>query len=177
MVRIVREADYGLGELLRSREATDPKTVALRVLGQDACELTVADLSRRTRAIARGLLALVDGDAGAKVAILSENCLEAALCDLACLTNGIVDFPLPANAVAEQIVFMLQHSGARVLLASDDEQVAKVLPSLPALPELARGRRLLEAGGGAERAPLARADGEPGRGVRRRRAGGARRAR
>ena len=93
-------------------------------------------MARRTRAIARGILALVDGEADAKVAILSENSLEAALCDLACLTNGIVDFPLPANAVAEQIVYMLKHSGARVLLASDEEQVAKVLPSLPALPEL-----------------------------------------
>jgi long-subunit acyl-CoA synthetase (AMP-forming) len=136
VLRVVREADYGIGELLRSREATDPKTVALRVLGQDAGELTVADLSRRTRAIARGILALVDGAPDAKVAILSENCLEAALCDLACLTNGIVDFPLPANAVSEQIVFMLKHSGARVLLAADEEQVAKVLPSLPALPDL-----------------------------------------
>ncbi len=136
VVRTVRGADYDFGELLRSREATDPKTIAIRVLGPEEGELTVADVSRRTRAIARGVLALVDGDPGAKVAILSENCLEAALCDLACLSNGIVDFPLPANAVAEQIVFMLKHSGARVLLASDEEQVAKVLPSLPALPEL-----------------------------------------
>jgi long-subunit acyl-CoA synthetase (AMP-forming) len=136
VLRVVREADYSFGELLRSREATDPKTVALRVLGQEACELTVADVSRRTRAIARGVLALVDGDPAAKVAILSENCLEAALCDLACLSNGILDFPLPANAVAEQIVFMLKHSGATVLLASDEEQLAKVLPSLPALPDL-----------------------------------------
>jgi long-chain acyl-CoA synthetase len=136
IVRALREADYTLGDLLRSREATDPKTVALRVLGQDACEVTVADLSRRTRAIARGILALVDGDPGAKVAILAENSLEAALCDLACLSNGIVDFPLPANAVAEQVVYMLRHSGARVLLASDEEQLAKVLPSLAGLPDL-----------------------------------------
>ena len=119
--------------------------MALRVLGQDACELTVADVSRRTRAIARGLLALVDGDPGAKVAILSENCLEAALCDLACLSNGIVDFPLPANAVAEQIVYMLRHSGARVLLASDEEQVAKVLPSLAGAARARGGGRLLAA--------------------------------
>ncbi len=136
VLRVVREVDYGLGDVLRSREATAPKTIALRVLGQDAAELTVVELSRRTRAIARGILALVEGEPDAKVAVLSENCLEAALCDLACLTNGIVDFPLPANAVAEQIVFMLKHSGARVLLASDEEQVAKVLPSLPALPDL-----------------------------------------
>jgi long-subunit acyl-CoA synthetase (AMP-forming) len=134
--RIVREADYSLGEVLRSREATDPRTVALRVIGIDPCEVTVADLARRTRAIARGLLGLVGGDPEAKVAILSENGLEAALCDLACLTNGIVDFPLPANAVAEQVVFMLKHSGARVLLVSDEEQLSKVLPSLAALPQL-----------------------------------------
>jgi long-chain acyl-CoA synthetase len=136
LLPVVSRADYTLGEVLRSREETDPKTVAIRLLGAEANELTVAELARRTRAIARGVLALVDGDPGVKVAILSENCLEAALCDLACLSNGIVDFPLPANAVAEQIVFMLKHSGARVLLASDEEQVQKVLPSLAALPEL-----------------------------------------
>ena len=136
VLRAVREADYGFGELLRSRVATDPRTVALRVLGVVACEVSVADLSRRTRAIARGILGLVGGDAEATVAILSENCLEAALCDLACLSNGIVDFPLPANAMAEQVVFMLRHSGARVLLVSDEEQLAKVLPSLAALPQL-----------------------------------------
>jgi long-subunit acyl-CoA synthetase (AMP-forming) len=136
VARIVREADYAFGDLLRSREETDPKTVALRVLGRDACELTIADVSRRTRAIARGILALAEGDPEPRVAILSEAGLDAALCDLACLSNGIVNFPLPANAVAEQIVYMLRHSGARLLLASDDEQVAKVMPSLAALPEL-----------------------------------------
>jgi long-subunit acyl-CoA synthetase (AMP-forming)/predicted GNAT family acetyltransferase len=136
VLRVIREADYAFGDLLRSREETDPKTVALRVLGQDACELSVADVARRTRAIARGLLALVDGAADAKIAILSENCLEAALGDLACLSNGLLDFPLPANATGEQIVHMLRHSGARVLLVQDEEQLAKVLPSLSALPEL-----------------------------------------
>ena len=136
VLRVIRAADYAFGDLLRSREETDPRTVALRVLGPEPCDLTVAEVGRRTRAIARGLLALVEGEPGARVAILSENGLEAALCDLACLSNGIVDFPLPANAVAEQVVYMLRHSGARVLLASDDEQLAKVLPSLQALPEL-----------------------------------------
>jgi long-subunit acyl-CoA synthetase (AMP-forming)/GNAT superfamily N-acetyltransferase len=136
VLRVIQEADYGFGDLLRSREETDPRTVALRVLGPDPCEVTVADLSRRTRAIARGLLALLRGEPEARVAILSENGLEAALCDLACLSNGIVDVPLPANAVAEQIVTILRHSGVRLLLASDEEQLAKVLPALPALPAL-----------------------------------------
>ncbi len=132
----VDRADYTLGEVLRSREATDPRAIAMRVLGADACELTVTDVARRTRAIARGLLALLRDDPEGKVAILSENSLESALCDLACLTNGIVDFPLPANAVAEQVAYMLRHSRARVLVVADEEQLAKVLPALGSLPDL-----------------------------------------
>ncbi|HSN89863.1 MAG TPA: AMP-binding protein, partial [Anaeromyxobacteraceae bacterium] len=136
LLRVMERADYTIGDVLRSREETDPRTVALRVLGTDACELTVTDVARRTRAIARGILALADDAPDLKVALLSENCLEVALADLACLTNGIVDFPLPANATAEQVVAMLRHCRAQVLVASDDEQVAKVLPSLAALPDL-----------------------------------------
>ena len=75
VVRTVRGADYDFGELLRSREATDPKTIAIRVLGQEEGELTVADVSRRTRAIARGVLALVDGD---PVARRSRSCRRTA---------------------------------------------------------------------------------------------------
>lgn len=136
LLPVLSRADYTFGDLLRSREETDPKTVALRTLGADATTLTVAELARRTRAVARGLYAIMGDDPTGKVAILSENSLESALTDLACLSNGILDFPLPANAVAEQIVFMLKHSGARILVVSDDEQVAKVLPGLSDLPEL-----------------------------------------
>ena len=136
LIPLVDRADYTLGDVLRSREETDPRTIAMRVLGADACELTVADVARRTRSIARGLLAVMGDAPDGKVAILSENSLEAALCDIACLTNGITDFPLPANAVAEQVVYMLRHSGASVLVASDEEQLEKVLPSLGSLPDL-----------------------------------------
>jgi len=134
LLPILARADVTVGDVLRSREETEPRTVAMRLLGPEAAELTVADVARRTRALARGILAL--GGEQVSVAILSENSLEAALCDLACLSSGIVDFPLPANAVGEQIVYMLKHSRARVLLTSEEEQLAKVLPSLPLLPDL-----------------------------------------
>jgi long-subunit acyl-CoA synthetase (AMP-forming)/predicted GNAT superfamily acetyltransferase len=136
LVPVIDRADYTLGEVLRSREETDARAIAMRVLGAEGGELTVADVARRTRSIARGLFALMRDAPDGKVAILSENSLEAALCDLACLTNGILDFPLPANATAEQVAYMLRHSGARVLVASDEEQVSKVLPALSSLPEL-----------------------------------------
>src|SRR5512137_1888999 len=136
LVPVIDRADYTLGDVLRSREETDPKVIAMRVLGADGAELTVADLARRTRAIARGLLALSPDDPDLKVAILAENSLETALADLACLSNGILDFPLPANATQEQVSYMLRHSCARVLVVSDEEQLEKVLPALPGLPDL-----------------------------------------
>ena len=64
----IEATDYTFAELLRSREETDPKTVALRVLGSDACDVTVADLSRRSRALARGILALLGDEPGGRVA-------------------------------------------------------------------------------------------------------------
>ena len=84
----------------------------------------------------RGLLALAPDESDLRVAILSENSLETALTDIACLSNGIVDFPLPANSTPEQVTYMLRHSRARILVVSDDEQVDKVLPALPGLPDL-----------------------------------------
>jgi long-subunit acyl-CoA synthetase (AMP-forming) len=136
LLPLLRLVDFTVGTLLSSREESDPKVVAIRTLGPDATDLTVAEVARRTRAIARGLLAILGDEPETRVAILSENCLEAALADLACLSNGFVDFPLPANSVAEQVVYMLRHSKAQVLLASDEEQVSKVLPSLSGLPDL-----------------------------------------
>lgn len=144
VVELIRRADYTVPELLNAREATDPDHVALRVLGPGACEVTVSELARRTRGIARGLIELIENgatDPGASesqfVAILAENSLESALCDLACLTNGIVNVRVPANAVPAQVEYILEHSGARVLVVSNEEQLMKVLPSLTELPALA----------------------------------------
>lgn len=136
LVPVIDRADHTFGDVLRSREETDPRVVAMRVLGSDGAELSVADLARRTRSIARGLLALAPAETDPRVAILSENSLETALTDIACLSNGIVDFPLPANSTPEQVAYMLRHSGANILVVSDEEQVDKVLPSLPGLPDL-----------------------------------------
>ncbi len=43
----------------------------------------------------------------------------------------------PRTPPPTRSIYMLRHSGARVLIASDEEQLAKVLPALPTLPDLA----------------------------------------
>jgi long-chain acyl-CoA synthetase len=144
VVEVVHRANYTTPELLLAREQTDPEHVALRVLGPAACDVTVAELARRTRSIARGLIALLTSEepSGSSpedaqfVAILADNSLESALCDIACLTNGIVNVRLPANSVVAQVEYILKHSGVGVLVVSNEEQLMKVLPSLQELPSL-----------------------------------------
>lgn len=131
----IEAAQYTVQAMIASRERSDPQTVALKTLGPEGCELTMAELARRMRTIARGLLAEMKGQPG-PVALLSENNLDSALCDLACLANGIVNVRVPATAVAQQVVYMLRHSQARALVVSGDEQLAKVLPAVGELPAL-----------------------------------------
>lgn len=139
-VEVVRRVNHTVPEMLASRERTDPDHIALRVLGPTGCDVTVSELARRTRSIARGLIALLEQDDVPRqdqlVAILAENSLESALCDLACLGNGIVNVRLPANSIPSQVEYILGHSGARVLVVSDEQQLMKVLPSLQNLANL-----------------------------------------
>src|SRR3954453_20618071 len=63
---------------------------------------------------------------GDRVAILSENRPEWMIVDFACVTTGIVDVPIYATLTAEQTLYVLQNSGARVVCVSTDEQLKKV---------------------------------------------------
>ncbi|HKF21861.1 MAG TPA: long-chain fatty acid--CoA ligase [Candidatus Angelobacter sp.] len=63
---------------------------------------------------------------GDRVAILSENRPEWMIVDFACVTSGIVDVPIYATLTAEQTMYILQNSGARVACVSTLEQLRKV---------------------------------------------------
>ena len=89
----------------------------------------------RVEAIARGLLAL-EGSSPTRVAILSENRIEAILVDLACLTTGIVDVLVPANATESDVAYMVHQSECDVVVAANAEQARKVLGQRAQLPAL-----------------------------------------
>src|SRR5262245_30959782 len=66
---------------------------------------------------------IVKGD---RVAILSENRPEWMIVDFACVTSGIVDVPIYATLTAEQTMYILKNSGARVACVSTLDQLRKV---------------------------------------------------
>ena len=95
-------------------------------------ELTHDEAFSRVRAAAAGLRAagLVRGD---RAAILSENRPEWAIADYACLCTGIQDVPIYSTLPAPQIEYVLRDSGSRLVFASTEEQLGKVLEARASL--------------------------------------------
>src|SRR5215813_9926181 len=63
---------------------------------------------------------------GDRVAILSENRPEWMIADFACVCSGIADVPIYTTLTAEQTLYLLKDSGARVIFVSTLEQLRKV---------------------------------------------------
>ncbi|HEY1526101.1 MAG TPA: long-chain fatty acid--CoA ligase [Candidatus Angelobacter sp.] len=63
---------------------------------------------------------------GDRIAILSENRPEWMIADFACVCSGIVDVPIYATLTADQTLYLLQNSRARVVFVSTLEQLRKV---------------------------------------------------
>jgi len=64
---------------------------------------------------------------GDRLAILSENRHEWAVTDFACLLLGAVVVPIYATLTAQQTAYILNDSGARVVVVSTEDQLNKVL--------------------------------------------------
>ncbi len=92
--------------------------------------------ARRLAARVTGALKELDLERGERVAILSENRPEWALSDYGCLVAGVVDVPIYATLTPDQIAYILEDSGARLIFCSTPEQLAKVERIRSGLPEL-----------------------------------------
>ena len=96
---------------------------------------TWAQTADEVRAIALGLLAL--GIArGDHVAIIGRNRPSLYWSMVAAQMCGAVPVPLYQDAVAEEMAYVLDHCGARFVIAGDQEQVDKVLEVQERLPAI-----------------------------------------
>ena len=68
---------------------------------------------------------------GDRIALLSENRPEWPTADFACLLLGAVTVPLYTTLTAEQIAFLLNDSGCRIIFLSSDQHLQKILSILP----------------------------------------------
>ncbi len=88
-------------------------------------------------AAARGLvsLGLQKGD---RVAFLLHNDVSFAIADMSCLMAGLVDVPIDLTQTLENIIFILNHSKAKVLWIADLDLLQQVAAYLDRVPTLQR---------------------------------------
>ena len=99
--------------------------------------LTWADYGRNATEVAAGLIDL-GIRAGDRIAILSNNRVEWHLADLGTLLVGGITVPLYQTSAAEQVAYILEHSGARICFVENHAQRAKVLEVRDRLRKLER---------------------------------------
>ncbi len=73
---------------------------------------------------------------GDRVAIIAENSVNWPIWDFAILGLGAVSVPFYTSLPAEQLLFMIRDSGAKLIYCSDKIQTGKVLTIKEELPEL-----------------------------------------
>jgi long-chain acyl-CoA synthetase len=126
IIELIDRAHFTLGPMFRQRAAQYPqKTLFVVPHGEGVTEYTWQRVSEMTEQIACGMLALMGDDA--RVAIFTPNRIEGALCDLACLTNGIFNTVVAANALGPQLEHILFESGAKMLIVGGAQQLQAAL--------------------------------------------------
>ncbi len=126
-LRLVSASHFTFGPLFEQRVAGYGSRTLFEVPGRNgSTNVSWHQVAGRVGLIARGLLALTAEGGDKPVAILSENRLEMALTDLACLTTGIVDVLIPATATEAEVGYIIEHSGAGTVIVSNSVQLKKV---------------------------------------------------
>ena len=128
--RTLNELFFGAMDAYAAR----PVVMRVKVAGAWTA-LSYRDLEERVRSLASALRGLGIGS-GDRVAILSENRPEWAITDYACLTIRAADVPIYPTLPARQIEFILRDAGARAIVVSSAEQLAKVDEIRHRLPDL-----------------------------------------
>ena len=119
-----------------ARKYADRPALSSKPHGSKTWEtLTYKDLAARVRQVTLGLRAL-GIEPGDRVAILSENRPEWAILDLATLAAGAVSVPVYPTLPASQIAHILSDSGAKMVVAENAKQTAKVAQARESAPGL-----------------------------------------
>ena len=126
--------------LFRERVARTPTAVAYRHFDQDAqqwrelsWEQALACIERMQAALRREGI-----EAGDRVAIMLRNCPQWVMFEQAALGLGLVVVPLYTNDRAENVAYVLQDAGVKVLLIEGQETLDILEPISPQLQGLVR---------------------------------------
>jgi long-chain acyl-CoA synthetase len=127
-----------LASRVRDRATATPHAVAMRDKDLGIWrEVSWADYWDTAQTVAHALLAL-GVEPGDRVAIQSENRPEWLYADVATVAVRAMTVGLYPTNPPPEVAYLLSHSGAKVLIAEDQEQVDKALAVIDKCPDLRR---------------------------------------
>jgi long-chain acyl-CoA synthetase len=123
-------------DMLRSNAREFSSRLALKYRKQGSfVTLTYAAYYERVLMVSRGLgkMGVKPGD---RIAVLSENRAGWVIADMGILCTGSVTVPIYPTNTPEQIEYMINHSGAKIVFVSGKFQYGKLLKIRGAIPGL-----------------------------------------
>jgi len=113
-------------------EKTTPDKVFLKQpFGETWRDFTWQEAGQQARKLASYLLSL-RLPPQCHIGLVSKNCAEWFICDLAIMMAGHVSVPFFPTLTAEQLRFVMKHSGCRVLMVGKLDDWASMKPGVPA---------------------------------------------
>jgi long-chain acyl-CoA synthetase len=120
----VRLSGYTLESMLAARVRRHPERLLLREAhGTGDSTWTYAAVARRLQILA-GLFCRLEAEP--RVAILAENSIDSACCDLACLVYRILDTPLNVHFDAADLAWIFQRLGINIVVTDTDEHASRL---------------------------------------------------
>ncbi len=168
-MEMIRKLNYTPGTLFHRRaKQLGSKSLFKFKRGREWQTRSWSAIQNTVDHLAAGLIDLM-GSTAPRIAILSENRLEVASTDIACLSYGFVNVPIQPAAPPAQVEYILQHAEIEGIFISDSQHlrtVESILPNLPQLkhiityndvastnPMVISFKRLIEDGGSGESLP------------------------
>ncbi|MCF6238264.1 MAG: AMP-binding protein, partial [Candidatus Marinimicrobia bacterium] len=135
-MELIRKLDYTPGVLFQRRtEQLGKKSLFKFKQGREWQTRSWSAISNTVDHLAAGLIDLM-GNNNPRIAILSENRLEVACTDIACLSYGFVNVPIQPAAPPAQIEYILQHAEIEGIFVSDSQHLRTIENILPGLPRV-----------------------------------------
>ncbi|NQV16224.1 AMP-binding protein, partial [bacterium] len=135
-IQLIRKLKYTPGMLFRRRaEQLGNKTIFTYKRGRQWQNTSWSAIRNMVDHVAAALIDLM-GSTNPRIAILSENRLEVACTDIACLTYGFVNVPIQPAAPPAQLEYILKHAEIEGIFVSDSQHLSAIESILPNLPDI-----------------------------------------
>lgn len=133
---IVRTLNYTPGTLFyRRAEELGKKTLFTFKRGREWQDRPWSAVKNKVDHLTAGLLELV-GSQDLRVGIFSENRIEVAYTDIACLSHGLVNIPIQPASPPAQLEYILKHAEVNTIFISDSQHLRTLESIIHALPDL-----------------------------------------